>query len=438
MIETRIAWRYLWGARKRKPKRDTKEAINAKAWLSWQLQPAWSRDDVILNWIIGRIVWRRLRSWIGRKVTPSVFLSLISMLGLAIGVFALHVSLALLGGLQGQIKGRLIASSPQLLIEPAGRNTISDSAAIVAEARRLGMERVTPIITGIGWGANEQERRGRPMRIRSSTNTSILEGTVVVTRDFAAAIGLNTNDMVTVVAPRTRLTPFGPVPVMRRYRIARVVSSLNRGSDDERSADALFTLSEASSLLGTGGDPTSIEIRGNEVRAEEIQPLLASRFPQAQVKTWKEINRPLFLALRLEKIVMFATISLIVFVGALNLISSLSMLIMEKRPQVGVLRTLGATERNILSIFMQSGLFIGISGTIIGNLFGLGFPWAANRYHLIPLPADIYFVNYLPFQLDASDVIGVNLIAICLSVIATWYPSRIASRLDPIEAIREE
>jgi lipoprotein-releasing system permease protein len=114
------------------------------------------------------------------------------------------------------------------------------------------------------------------------------------------------------------------------------------------------------------------------------------------------------------------------------------MLIMEKRPQVGVLRTIGATERTILSIFLQSGLFIGITGTIIGNILGLGLPWLANRYHLVPLPPGLYFVDYLPFHLDLSDIVGVNVIAIFLSVIATWYPARIASRLDPIAAIRDE
>jgi len=157
-----------------------------------------------------------------------------------------------------------------------------------------------------------------------------------------------------------------------------------------------------------------------------------------QVKTWKEINRPLFLALRLEKIVMFVTISLIIFVAALNLVSSLSMLIVEKRPSVGVLRTLGATDRTILSIFLQVGLFIGLTGTILGNIFGIGLTWAANRYQLVPLPRDIYFVSYLPFRLELLDIIGVNVVAIVLSVIATWYPARIASRLDPIAAIREE
>ena len=116
----------------------------------------------------------------------------------------------------------------------------------------------------------------------------------------------------------------------------------------------------------------------------------------------------------------------------------LSMLILEKRPSVGVLRTLGATEKNILSLFMQLGLFIGIAGTILGNVFGIGVSWAANRFQLIPLPAEMYFISYLPFSLDVSDVVGVNAVAIVLSVVATWYPARIASRLDPIAAIKEE
>ncbi|MEO8035176.1 MAG: FtsX-like permease family protein [Acidobacteriota bacterium] len=373
--------------------------------------------------------------WMARKQAHTAFLSVISMLGLTVGVATLLISLALLTGLQGQIKARLIASSPQLLIEPAGRNTIEDAAAIVARARQLGMNDVNPVVSGIGWGANEGEKRGRPMRIRSSHDPSALTpGTIVVTRDFAAGIGLTTGDELTVVAPRTRLTPFGPVPVWRKYTIARLATA----TTDDRSADAFLDFAEAASLLGTDEKPTTIEMYGNEVRAEEIQPKLAATFHSIQVKTWKEINRPLFLALRLEKIVMFATISLIIFVAALNLISSLSMLIMEKRPQVGVLRTLGATEGSVLSIFLQVGLLIGIGGTILGNILGIGIPWLANRYHLVPLPADIYFVNYLPFRLDTSDVIAVNIVAIVLSVLATWYPARIASRLDPITAIREE
>ncbi len=368
--------------------------------------------------------------WSARKQAHTAFLSIISMLGLAVGVFVLLVSIALLSGLQGQIKERLITSSPQLLIEPAASNTITDAGAIVAAARKLGVGEVHAVISGIAWGANETERRGRPMRIQSSDRSE--PDSIVLTRDFAASLGLNTGEAIAIVAPRMRLTPFGPVPVTRRFRIAKVVVPAETGTD------AWLPPEEASSFFGTHGEPTSINMHGDASRAEEIQSALAARFPDVQVKTWKEINRPLFLALRLEKIVMFATISLIIFVAALNLISSLSMLIVEKRPAVGVLRTLGASERTILLLFLQVGMLIGLTGTILGDIFGIGLAWAANRYELIPLPRDIYFVSYLPFALDWSDIVGVNVIAIVLSIIATWYPARVASRLDPITAIREE
>jgi len=220
---------------------------------------------------------------------------------------------------------------------------------------------------------------------------------------------------------------------MKQYRIAQILPP----AIDERSPEATLDTTEMDRLFGTNG-PTSIEMYGDAADAEAIQQKLASQFPNVQVKTWKEINRPLFLALRLEKVVMFATISLIIFVAALNLISSLSMLILEKRPGVGVLRTLGATEQTILLIFLAVGLLIGIGGTVVGNAFGLGFAWAANHYHLVPLPSDIYFISYLPFTIETSDVTGVNIVAILLSVLATWYPARAASRLDPIVAIREE
>jgi lipoprotein-releasing system permease protein len=388
--------------------------------------------------------------WAARKQRHTAFLSAISMLGLAVGVATLLISIALLTGLQGQITGRLIDSSPQILVEPTGQNSIDGAVAVVAAARAFGMMDVRPFVSGISWASNDDRSAGRPMRLRS-----IVPGRepdvprvpvpghpaaendpsrIFLTRGFAASLGVDSGDFVTVIAPRTRLTPFGPVPVMKRYRIERLVVA----NDDDETTDGWLSSAEASSLFGTGGRPTAIEMYGLPARAEEIQAALSSRFPRLQFKTWKEINRPLFLALRLEKVVMFATISLIIFVAALNLVSSLSMLILEKRPSVGVLRTLGATEGNIRSLFMQLGLLIGLSGALLGNILGIGLSWAANRWHLVPLPAEIYFISYLPFTLDVEDIVGVNLVAIFLSVAATWYPARIASRLDPISAIKEE
>jgi lipoprotein-releasing system permease protein len=388
--------------------------------------------------------------WAARKQRHTAFLSAISMAGLMVGVAVLLVSIALLSGLQGQIKGRLIESSPQLLVEPSGQNSIDGADAVIAAARAAGMADIRPFVSGIAWGANEDRSAGRPMRVRSTvpghepnadagtTDMRPVEGgdepRIYLTRGFAASLGLDANEFVTVVAPRMRLTPFGPVPVMKRYRVQRLVMS---GDEDDHS-DAWLSGDEASNLFGTGGRPTAIEMYGLADRAEEVQSTLAQRFPRLQFKTWKEINRPLFLALRLEKIVMFASISLIIFVAALNLVSSLSMLILEKRPSVGVLRTLGATEGNIRSLFLQLGLLIGLTGTILGNVLGIGFSWAANHWHWVPLPPEIYFINYLPFRLDVEDIVGVNLVAVFLSAAATWYPARIASRLDPIAAIKEE
>src|SRR5437870_5148785 len=305
--------------------------------------------------------------WAARKEAHTAFLSLISMLGLAVGVATLLISLALLSGLQGQIKARLIASSPQLLIEPAGKNTIDEAPVIEAAARKLGMRDIRATVSGIAWGANQQERRGRPLRLRSASRP-VPSDAINLARDAAAGLGLTSGDSITIVAPRTRLTPFGPVPIMKRYRIAEIL----RPATDERAAEATLDVSEMGRLFGTTG-PTSIEMYGDAAEVDAIQQKLAAEFPNVQVKTWKQINRPLFLALRLEKVVMFATISLIIFVAALNLISSLSMLILEKRPSVGILRTLGATEGTILTVFLAVGLLIGITGTLVGNVFGLGF-----------------------------------------------------------------
>jgi lipoprotein-releasing system permease protein len=398
--------------------------------------------------IESRIARRYL--WAARKKRHTAFLSAISILGLALGVAALLFSIALLSGLQGQIKSRLIAESPQLLVEPVGRNTIERADEIVAAARSMGMRDVRPYISGIAWAGNEERGLGRPVRVRSyapgrapqadpHARRSVFGGAtddpqIYMTRTAVAGVGLDLGDTITIVAPRSRLTPFGPVPVWKKYRITRIVPPTSEAD----SIDAWLAESDAANFFATAGKPTAIEMFGDANRSDAIRTEMQSKFGDAaQFKTWKEINRALVLALRLEKVVMFATISLVIFVAALNLVSSLSMLILEKRPSVGVLRTIGATERTVLSVFMQVGLLIGLTGTVLGNVFGLGIAWLANRYHLIPLPSHVYFISYLPFSIDVEDVVIVNVIAVFLSVVATWYPARIASRLDPITAIQE-
>ena len=386
--------------------------------------------------------------WMAGKRRHTAFLTIISTLGLAVGVATLLISLSLLSGLQGQIKGRLIASTPQILIEPVGASGIVSAAQIQQILAATPDAKVQSVITGIAWASDRSGHHGRPVRIRSYQEGEAPEadasfgrrweadaGTldpIYLTRDFANAVGLFLRDEIVVVSPRQRLTPFGPVPIHKTYRIARILPA----TQDQNAPEARLPFEETSRLFATAGNPTAIEVYTSLSRAARIVEDLQSRNLPVIIRDWEEINKPLFLALRLEKIVMFATISLIIFVAALNLVSSVAMLIVEKRPQVGVLRTLGASEKSILAIFLSVGLLIGLGGTLLGNIIGLGVSWAAERFQLIPLPSEVYALAHLPFQIELREVIGVNLIAIVLSILATWYPARLAAKLDPITAIR--
>jgi lipoprotein-releasing system permease protein len=368
------------------------------------------------------------------------------MLGLAVGVATLLISLALLSGLQNKIKDRLMATSPHVLIEPSDASVIGEVDLAMELANKVG-SRVEPYIGGMVWVSNRSKEIGRPAHLRTSpedghpdaeslTGSSDSGGKgISLTRTMAAALRVDPGDELVVVGPRTRLTPFGPAPVWRAYRSVYVVSRLE--SDEE--SDVFLDFDDASRLFLTDGSPTAIEVWLDDVtRADSVRQVLADSIPGVEVKTWKEINRPLFLALRLEKVVMFATISLIVLVAALNLICSLAMLVVEKRGRIGILRTMGSTGSSIRKIFLYVGILIGVCGTILGNILGVTASWAADRFGLVPFPGDGFLVSHVPFEIEISEVIAVNAIALALTALATWYPAHIASRLDPMTAIREE
>jgi lipoprotein-releasing system permease protein len=383
--------------------------------------------------------------WSTRKRLHTAFLSLISTLGLAVGVATLLISLALLSGLQNRIKEKLVASSPHVLIEPVGAPALEHPEVALREARKVGT-RVQPYIAGMVWVSNRSKEIGRPAHMRTLpddadpdverlTGDSDADRGIHLTRTMAAALRVEPGDEIAVVGPRTRLTPFGPAPVVRAYRSAFITPRLESDED----TDVFLDFDDASALFLTAGNPTAIELWIDDVsEVDSVRQKLVGAIPGVEVKTWKEINRPLFLALRLEKVVMFATISLIVLVAALNLICSLAMLVVEKRSRIGILRTMGSTAASIRTIFLWVGILIGVIGTLLGNVIGVGASWAADRFGLVPFPGDGFLVSHVPFEIDPFEVVVVNLIALALTAVATWYPATIAAKLDPMTAIREE
>jgi lipoprotein-releasing system permease protein len=382
--------------------------------------------------------------WSTRKRLHTAFLSIISTLGLAVGVATLIISLALLSGLQNRIKNRLMATSPHILIEPSGSPMIENADVAIREAEALG-GRAEPYVAGMVWVSNRSKELGRPAHMRTLASNgpvqaerltaSTSDRRAYLTRTMAAALRIESDDEVVVVGPRTRLTPFGPSPVWRAYQSVFMVSRVE--SDEE--TDVFLEFEDASSLFLTEGKPTAIEVWLDDVaRADSVRERLIAAVPGVEVKTWKEINRPLFLALRLEKVVMFATISLIVLVAALNLICSLAMLVVEKRGRIGILRTMGSTGASIRRIFLFVGILIGVVGTALGNVLGISASWIADRFGLVPFPGDGFLVSHVPFEIEVPEILAVNVIALVLTAIATWYPAHIASKLDPMTAIREE
>ena len=251
-------------------------------------------------------------------------------------------------------------------------------------------------------------------------------------------LGTHPGSMITVIVPRGTLSPMGIVPRVRRFR---VVGIFETGLYDLDSAWGYISLESARKLGGIPDSAVStIEVRiKNIYDVEKVQKqiqLLAG--DDGETTNWIERNKPLFSALKLEKWGMFLAIGLIVLVAALNIVTTLIMMVMEKNRDIAILRAMGATGRQIMRIFSLQGLIIGLMGTLSGDIIGVGLAWACNRYRWIHLNAEVYSFNYLPFNIRVTDVVLVSIFAMIITWVATVYPSRQAVNIDPVEVIRYE
>jgi lipoprotein-releasing system permease protein len=260
---------------------------------------------------------------------------------------------------------------------------------------------------------------------------------IILGKDMADDLGATIGSVVLVTSPQGELTPFGLVPKYNRFRVAGI---FNSGFFDYDTTWAFTRLSDAQQLFGLGDQISVLAFKVDDIyQADKVAEQLEQAAGKGFMATnWMEQNKALFRALRLERLVTFITIGLIVFVAALNILISLTMMVMEKTKDIAVLVSMGAKRAQIRRLFMAQGVLIGGIGTAIGLVLGFAISWAGAKYHLISLAPEVYSIDYVPFAPRLADGLLVALVAIGISFVATLYPSWSASRILPAEALRYE
>jgi lipoprotein-releasing system permease protein len=260
---------------------------------------------------------------------------------------------------------------------------------------------------------------------------------IILGKDMADDLGATVGSVVLVTSPQGELTPFGLVPKYNRFRVAGI---FNSGFYDYDFSWAFTRLSDAQRLFGLGDEISVLEFKVDDIyQAGRIANQLEQAAGKGFMATnWMEQNKAIFRALRLERLVTFITIGLIVFVAALNILISLTMMVMEKTRDIAVLMSMGTRRAQIRRIFISQGVLIGVVGTAIGLVLGYVLSWFGGHYHLLALAPEVYSIDYVPFAPRVSDGVLVALVAIGVSLIATVYPSWSAARILPAEALRYE
>jgi lipoprotein-releasing system permease protein len=260
---------------------------------------------------------------------------------------------------------------------------------------------------------------------------------IILGKDMADDLGASVGSVVLVTSPQGELTPFGMVPKYNRFRVAGIFDS---GFYDYDYSWAFARLSDAQRLFGLGDEISVLEFKVDDIYkagqiANEIEQAAGNGF---MTTNWMEQNKALFRALRLERLVTFITIGLIVFVAALNILISLTMMVMEKTRDIAVLMSMGTRKSQVRRIFISQGVLIGVIGTAIGLVLGFTLSWVGGHYHLLSLAPEVYSIDYVPFAPRATDGILVAVVAVGISLVATVYPSWSAARILPAEALRYE
>ena len=415
------------------------------------------------EWLIG---WRYTRAGrAGRRNAFISFISLVSMLGIGLGVAALIIVLSVMNGFQKEVSDRMLTAIPHIQLMDDNGNAIADWQALAKQAQSLepGIRAAAPYTETQSLLAHGDGMRGAIVRgVEPAEEGNITdlaadlkkEGildklvpgswNIVLGAELARSLGVAVGDQVTVIAPGAQVTPAGALPRLKSFNVVGVFSV---GHYEYDSGLALAALDDTAKLYRTGGT-TGVQLKLADVHDARAA---ASRLSvglggQIRVQDWTRTNAAWFDAVQIEKTMMFIILLIIVAVAAFNLVSTLVMTVTDKQSDIAILRTIGASPRSIMLIFMVQGAASGIAGTVGGIVGGLLIafniptivPAIEHLLHTTFLPASVYLIDHMPSDPQASDIVPVAFWALALAFLATVYPSWRASRVRPAEALRYE
>jgi lipoprotein-releasing system permease protein len=385
------------------------------------------------------------------------------MLGIALGVAALIIVLSVMNGFQKEVRDRMLSVVSHIEIFAPGGAAMADPNLTLQEARRNPqVVGAAPFVSAQALLARGEDMKGALVRgidpVLEPEVTDLVAGSqgevlrqlvpgefrVVLGGELARMLGVRTGDVVTLIAPAGQVTPAGVVPRIKQMTVAGTFDS---GHYEYDSTLVLLHHEDAQRIFRLEG-PTGIRLKLRDLHQARTvaQELASSLSGDLLIRDWTQQNRTWFAAVQLEKRMMFIILTLIVAVAAFNLVSTLVMTVQDKRADIAILRTLGASPRSIMGIFVVQGAMVGVIGTLAGLLLGLSI--AVNIDVIVPaierllsasfLPKDIYLISRMPSDPQSADIVPIGVISLVLSFVATLYPSWRASRVNPAEALRYE